>query len=299
MSQQLVLLAVLVGGAGIASLLTYLIAGKASFGKIKRAEEEAKRVLGDAAKEAEIKKKEALLEAKDEWYKAKVAFERELQNKKAEYQKTEKKLSDRELNLDRKVDILDKKEKEYAVKEKNLQHRERGIATREKDLEQVLTDQNRQLERIAGMSTEEAKRVLMENLIGQAKMEAAATIKEIKEKAEQSAEKEAKEIIISAIYRCASDHTVESTVSVVALPSDEMKGRIIGREGRNIRSFETLTGIDVIVDDTPEAVILSGYDPVRREIARMALEKLVVDGRIHPTRIEEVVVKSQKEMAMM
>jgi ribonucrease Y len=155
------------------------------------------------------------------------------------------------------------------------------------------------LERIAGMSTEEAKRVLMENMIGQAKMEAAATIKEIKEKAEQSAEKEAKEIIISAIYRCASDHTVESTVSVVALPSDEMKGRIIGREGRNIRSFETLTGIDVIVDDTPEAVILSGYDPVRREIARMALEKLVVDGRIHPTRIEEVVVKSQKEMAMM
>jgi ribonucrease Y len=149
------------------------------------------------------------------------------------------------------------------------------------------------------MSTEEAKRVLMENMIGQAKMEAAATIKEIKEKAEQSAEKEAKEIIISAIYRCASDHTVESTVSVVALPSDEMKGRIIGREGRNIRSFETLTGIDVIVDDTPEAVILSGYDPVRREIARMALEKLVVDGRIHPTRIEEVVVKSQKEMAMM
>jgi ribonucrease Y len=299
MSQQLVLLAALVGGAIIASVLTYLIAGKTSFGKIKRAEEEAKRILADAAKEAEIKKKEALLEAKDEWYKAKVAFERELQNKKAEYQKTEKKLSERELNLDRKVDILDKKEKEYAVKEKNLQHRERGIATREKELEQVLADQNRQLERIAGMSTEEAKRVLMENMIGQAKMEAAATVKEIKEKAEQSAEKEAKEIIISAIYRCASDHTVESTVSVVALPSDEMKGRIIGREGRNIRSFETLTGIDVIVDDTPEAVILSGYDPVRREIARMALEKLVVDGRIHPTRIEEVVVKSQKEMAMM
>ena len=159
--------------------------------------------MSDAAKEAEIKKKEALLEAKDEWYKAKVAFERELQNKKAEYQKTEKKLSERELNLDRKVDILDKKEKDYAVKEKNLQHRERGIATREKELEQVLTDQNRQLERIAGMSAEEAKRVLMENLIGQAKMEAAATVKEIKERAEQTAEKEAKEIIISAIYRCA------------------------------------------------------------------------------------------------
>lgn len=299
MPQLLILIAELVGAAVIASVVTYLLAGKASFGKIKRAEEEAKRILDDAAKEAEIKKKEALLEAKDEWYKAKVAFERELQNKKAEYQKTEKKLSERELNLDRKVDILDKKEKDYAVKEKNLQHRERGIATREKELEQVLADQNRQLERIAGMSAEEAKRVLMENLIGQAKMEAASTIKEIKERAEQTAEKEAKEIIISAIYRCAADHTVESTVSVVALPSDEMKGRIIGREGRNIRSFETLTGIDVIVDDTPEAVILSGYDPVRREIARMALEKLVVDGRIHPTRIEEVVIKAQKEMAMM
>jgi ribonucrease Y len=299
MPQLLILIAELVGVAVVVAVFTYLLASKTSFGKIKRAEDEAKRVLEDAVKEAEIKKKEALLEAKDEWYKAKVAFERELQNKKADYQKQEKKLSERELNLDRKVDILDKKEKEYAVKEKNLQHRERGIATREKELEQILTDQNRQLERIAGMSAEEAKRVLMENLIGQAKMEAAATVKEIKERAEHTAEKEAKEIIISAIYRCAADHTVESTVSVVALPSDEMKGRIIGREGRNIRSFETLTGIDVIVDDTPEAVILSGYDPVRREIARMALEKLVVDGRIHPTRIEEVVVKSQKEMAMM
>ncbi len=299
MPQLIVLIAEIVGAAVVASVITYFLASKTSFGKIKRAEDEAKRIHDDAVKEAEIKKKEALLEAKDEWYKAKVAFERELQNKKADYQKQEKKLSEREINLDRKVDILDKKEKDYAGKEKNLQHRERGIATREKELEQLLTDQNRQLERIAGMSAEEAKRVLMENLIGQAKMEAASIVKEIRERAEQTAEKEAKEIIISAIYRCAADHTVESTVSVVALPSDEMKGRIIGREGRNIRSFETLTGIDVIVDDTPEAVILSGYDPVRREIARMALEKLVVDGRIHPTRIEEVVVKSQKEMAMM
>lgn len=299
MAQTYLLIAGIVAAAAVAVMVTYLVASKASFGRIKRSEEEAKRIVDDAAKEAEIKKKEALLEAKDEWYKAKVAFERELQNKKTEFQKLEKKLSERELNLDRKVDILDKKEKEYSTKEKNLQHRERGIATREKELEQVLTDQNRQLERIAGMSAEEAKKVLMENLIGQAKMEAATIIKEIREKAEMTAEKEARDIIISAIYRCAADHTVESTVSVVSLPSDEMKGRIIGREGRNIRSFETLTGIDVIVDDTPEAVILSGYDPVRREIARMALEKLVVDGRIHPTRIEEVVVKAQKEMAMM
>jgi len=167
---------------------------------------------------------------------------------------------------------------------------------REEELEQIINKQNERLQKIAQMTPEEAKKQLMDNMIATARMEAAQYVKEIKEKAEVEAEKEAREIILSAIYRCAADNTVETTVSVVNLPSDEMKGRIIGREGRNIRSFETATGIDVIVDDTPEAVILSGYDPVRREIARMALEKLISDGRIHPTRIEEVVEKSQKEM---
>lgn len=299
MSEYYLLIIGIVGAAIVAVIVTYLLASKASFGRIKRAENEAKKIVEDALRDAEIKKKEALLEAKDEWYKAKVSFERELQNKKAEFQKQEKKLSERELNLDRKVDILDKKEKDYVNKEKVLQHRETGIGKREKELEQLVADQNKQLERIAQMSAEEAKKVLMDNLIGQAKMESAALVKEIKERAEMQAEKEAKEFIIQAIYRCAAEHTVESTVSVVPLPTDEMKGRIIGREGRNIRSFETLTGVDVIVDDTPEAVILSAYDPVRREIARMALEKLVTDGRIHPTRIEEVVEKAQKEMAIM
>ncbi len=271
MSEYYLLIIGIVGAAIIAVVVTYLLASKASFGRIKRAENEAKKIVEDALRDAEIKKKEALLEAKDEWYKAKVSFERELQNKKTEFQKQEKKLSERELNLDRKVDILDKKEKDYVNKEKVLQHRETGIGKREKELEQLVADQNKQLERIAQMSAEEAKKVLMDNLIGQAKMESAALVKEIKERAEMQAEKEAKEFIIQAIYRCAAEHTVESTVSVVPLPTDEMKGRIIGREGRNIRSFETLTGVDVIVDDTPEAVILSAYDPVRREIARMAL----------------------------
>ncbi len=299
MPQIVVLILELLGAAVVASLVTYWLASKASFGRVKRSEAEAKRIVEDALKEAEIKKKEALLEAKDEGYKAKVAFERELQAKKAEFQKTEKKISEREANVDRKVDILDKKEKEMLNRDKLLQHREKGISNREKELEQLVADQNKQLERIAQMTAEEAKRVLMDNLVGQAKIEAAAMIKEIKEKAEQQAEKEARELIIQAIYRCAAEHTVESTVSVVPLPNDEMKGRIIGREGRNIRTFETMTGVDVIVDDTPEAVILSAYDPVRREIARMALERLVQDGRIHPTRIEEVVDKAQKEMAIM
>jgi ribonuclease Y len=299
MSPLVILIIVGVGGLFVGSLVVYLLASKTSFGKVRRAEDEAKRIVDDAAKEAEIKKKEAQLEAKDEFYKSKVAFERELQAKKAEFQKVEKKLVEREINLDRKVDILDKKEKEFVNKDKALQHREKGISIREKELEQLIIDQNKQLERVAQMSSEEAKRVLMDNLIGQAKMEAAAIVKEIKEKAEHQAEKEAREIIIQAIYRCAAEHTVESTVSVVPLPNDEMKGRIIGREGRNIRTFETLTGVDVIVDDTPEAVILSAYDPVRREVARMALEKLVVDGRIHPTRIEEVVEKANKEMSIM
>lgn len=295
---QILIIAVVVA-AIVSALITHLINSRVGIGKIKSAEKEAKRIISDGTRDAGIRKKEALLEAKDEWYKAKVGFERELQNKKTELNRQEKRLAEKELNLDRKVDILNKKEKDFQGRDKTLQHRERGINVREKELEQLINDQNRQLERIAGLSTEDAKKILMDNLIGEAKIEAAAAVKEIKDRAEEQAEKEAKEIIVQAIYRCAADHTVESTVSVVSLPNDEMKGRIIGREGRNIRSFETMTGIDVIVDDTPEAVILSGYDPVRREVGRMALEKLVADGRIHPTRIEEVVEKARKEMDLM
>jgi len=243
--------------------------------------------------------KEAVLEARDEWYKAKTNFERELHHKKAEFSRLEKKLSERESYLDRKVDILNKKEREVQNKERILYARDKAISSQEKELQRLIAAQNKQLERIAQMTQEEAKKLLLQNLEAQARQEAAQMIKEIKERAEESAEKEAKNIIISAIQRCAADYTVESTVSVVNLPNEEMKGRIIGREGRNIRSFETETGIDVIVDDTPEAVILSGYDPIRRETAKMALERLVVDGRIHPARIEEVVTKAKKEMEVL
>ena len=285
--------------AVLAFVIGWFISRRIGEAKLGKAEELAKKIVQEAEKEAEIKKKEAILEAKDEWYKAKLNFERELSNKKMEFQKIDKRLQEREANLDRKVDILNKKDREVQNKEKILFAREKSVRAKDEELSRLIADQNRQLERIAQMTSEEAKKLLMTNLENQARQEAAQLIKEIKEKAEETAEKEAKNIIISAIQRCAVDHTVESTVSVLNLPSDEMKGRIIGREGRNIRAFETATGIDVIVDDTPEAVILSGYDPVRREIARMSLEKLIVDGRIHPARIEEIVAKTQKEMEVM
>ncbi len=293
----IVLFSVLAGIAGFA--VAWLVLRRIANTRIANAEELSKKIISEAEKEAEIKKKEALLEAKEEWYKAKSNFERELQNKRNDIQKVEKRLQDKESSVDKRLESLAKREKDIQFRERTLSGREKGITLREQELEKAIQVQNEKLERIAQMTAEEAKRELKENLISEAKVEAAAMIKEIKEIAERNAEKDARELIIQAIYRCAADHAVESTVSVVNLPNEEMKGRIIGREGRNIRSFETATGIDVIVDDTPEAVILSGYDPIRREVARMALEKLITDGRIHPTRIEEIVEKTQKEMEML
>ncbi|HEX9750723.1 MAG TPA: ribonuclease Y [candidate division Zixibacteria bacterium] len=278
------------------ALVGWMIARRVGSGKIARADEVAAQIVRDAQKEAEIKKKEALLEAKDDWYKQKVNFERELQVKRSEMQKVEKRLTEREDALNRKVDILQTKEKDLGNRDRALAIKERAIRGREGELERLIADQNKQLERIAGMTSDEAKALLMENLQAQARREAAARAKEIVDEAERNAERDAREIITNAIYRCGAEHSVETTVSVVSLPSDEMKGRIIGREGRNIRSFETATGVDVIVDDTPEAVILSSFDPVRREIARLSLEKLIADGRIHPSRIEEVVAKTEKEI---
>ena len=280
----------------ISSSLAWFLSRRVGDRKLAKADEFAKKIIADAEKEAEIKKREAILEAKDEWFKAKANFERDIQNKKNELGKLEKRAADKEQELSRKAETVGSRERKLEERERVMVGRERGITIREQELDRLIADQNVLLERISGMSAEEARQILIENMIGKAKMEAAAIAKEIKETAEREAEREARDIIIQAIQRCASDHTIESTVSVVNLPNDEMKGRIIGREGRNIRSFETATGIDVIVDDTPEAVILSGYDPIRREVARMALEKLVADGRIHPTRIEEVVAKAEKEM---
>lgn len=296
---NVMIIAIVIGVAAIAFLIGWWISRSVGERKLSKIEGQARKIVADAEKEAQIKKKEAILEAKDEWYKTKLKVEREIQEKKGEIAKLEKRLQDRESSLDRKVDILNRKERDIQNKEKIMHAREKATRLREEELSRLIATQNKQLERIAQMTSEEAKKILLQNLESEARQEAAQLIKEIKEKAEETAEKEAKNIIIQAVQRCGADHTVESTVSVVNLPSDEMKGRIIGREGRNIRSFEIETGIDVIVDDTPEAVILSGYDPIRREIARMALEKLVVDGRIHPARIEEVVSKSKKEMEVM
>ena len=290
----IVAIAVVVGV--ISYFVTSAVVKKTQIETIEKAKQEAEKITNEAINDAKIKKKEAVLEAREEWLKLKSDFDREVTRQEKELEKTEKQLGERESALDKRHDLIENRDRELTNREKTLQGREKGISLREEELEKIIESQNEKLQKIAQMTPEEAKQQLIDNMISQAKVEAIVHIKEIKEKAERDAEKEAREIILQAIYRCAADHSTESTVSLVPLPNDEMKGRIIGREGRNIRSFETATGIDVIVDDTPEAVILSGYDPVRREIGRMALEKLVADGRIHPTRIEEVVEKSKKEM---
>lgn len=289
-----VLIALVAGLVGF--LAAWFTAKKIGANSLENARREASRIEAEGIKAAQLSKKEAALEAKEESLKIKENFERESAKTRREIQEKQTEIKEQNSAVRKKIDLLETKEKELTNRDKNILTREKGIELREHDLEELINKQNVQLERIAQMTTEEAKKHLMENMTNEARVEAAAHIKEIKDKAEQEADKEAREIILSAIYRNAADQTVETTVSVVNLPGDEMKGRIIGREGRNIRSFETATGVDVIVDDTPEAVILSGYDPVRREIARMALERLVSDGRIHPTRIEEVVEKCQKEM---
>lgn len=280
----------------VAFLIAWLVARRASRDKVIHAAKEAERLVAEATKESAITRKESRLEAREELMKLKSDFERESETRRRELEDEEKRLSEEGGVIEKKLGLLESREQEYGRREKSIQSREKGIGIREVDLDEIIIKQNDRLEKIAQMSPEEAKRQLMDNMVSAAKIEAAQYIKEVKDKAVADADREAKEVILSAIYRCAAEHTVETTVSVVNLPTDEMKGRIIGREGRNIRSFETATGIDVIVDDTPEAVILSGYDPVRREIARMALEKLITDGRIHPTRIEEVVEKSKREM---
>ncbi|RKX28756.1 MAG: ribonuclease Y [Candidatus Zixiibacteriota bacterium] len=280
----------------VAFFITWSLVRRASRDKVVNAAKEAERMIAEANKESEIKYKEARLEAREEFMKLKGEFEKEVERRRRELEADEKRFNEEDNSLQKKLDLLATRENEFNRREKNIQTREKGIELRETELNEIITKQNEQLQKIAQMTPDEAKQQLMDNMLSVAKIEAAQYIKEIKDKAEVEADREAKEIILSAIYRCAAEHTVETTVSVVSLPTDEMKGRIIGREGRNIRSFEAATGIDVIVDDTPEAIILSGYDPVRREIARMAIEKLITDGRIHPTRIEEVVEKSKREM---
>ena len=260
--------------------------------KVGKAEDKAREIIDEALKSAEAKKRETLLEAKEEALKTKNDIDKEVKERRSELQRMEKRVLSREENLDKKTEAVEKKEAFLSKKEAELDAKKREIS----DLEAKRTQE---LERISGLTSEQAKEYLLKTVEDDVKHETAVMIKELETKAKEEADKKAKDYVVTAIQKCAADHVSETTISLVQLPNDEMKGRIIGREGRNIKTLETLTGVDLIIDDTPEAVVLSSFDPIRREVARIALEKLIVDGRIHPARIEEMVEKAQKEVETM
>jgi ribonuclease Y len=264
--------------------------------KVQDAEAKAKHILEQAKKESQGLRREAELEAKDQLYKMRQDFERSTQDRRQEITNLEKRLAQKEENIDRRLDLLEKKEKEIEFKAQETKKQEELVKAKDAQLHALIAEEKERLQKISSLSAEEAKQILLSRVNDELNNERALLIKKQEEELRLAADKRSKEIISLAIQRCAAEHTVESTVSVVNLPSDEMKGRVIGREGRNIRAFEMATGVDVIIDDTPEAVTLSAFDTVRREVARMALEKLISDGRIHPGRIEEVVEKAKKEM---
>ena len=260
--------------------------------KIGSAEEKSREIIDEALKVAETKKKEALLEAKEENLKAKNELEKETRERRAEIQRYERRVLSKEENLDKKAEAMERKES-------SLVSREDSLKKRTAEVEELFAKEQEELEKISGLTSDQAKEYLLKSVEADVKHDTAKLIKELEARAKEEADKKAREYVVTAIQRCAADHVAETTVSVVQLPSDEMKGRIIGREGRNIRTLETMTGVELIIDDTPEAVVLSGFDPVRREVARIALERLIVDGRIHPARIEEMVEKAQKEVENM
>ena len=260
--------------------------------KIGNAENKAREIIDDAVKTAEAKKKESLLEIKEESIKNKNELERESKERRSELQRYEKRVLSKEEALDKRSEAIEKREASFTAKEEQLKQREKKV-------DELSQQRVQELERISGLTSEQAKEYLLKTVEEDVKHDTAKMIKEMEAQAKEEADKKAKECVVTAIQRCAADHVAETTISVVQLPNDEMKGRIIGREGRNIRTLETLTGVELIIDDTPEAVVLSGFDPIRREVARIALEKLIVDGRIHPARIEEMVEKAQKEVDSM
>ncbi|MBN2426094.1 MAG: ribonuclease Y [Calditrichaceae bacterium] len=287
---------IVISAFGLGAVLSWLINTFIGRNSLNSAKIKSEQLLQDAKDEAENLKRDKLIEAEELIYENRQKLEEEFQSKKKSLQKLESELLVKENNIDRKADLISKKEKQINMQEKDVKNKEQQLNIRNEKLNQLIDEQNKKLEAISGLTREEAKNILMDNLIDSAKKEAAGQVYKILDDAKRDAQVKAKEVVITAIQQTATDHAVESTVSIVSLPNDDMKGRIIGREGRNIRAFETVTGIDVIVDDTPEAVILSGYDPYRRELARITMEKLVSDGRIHPGRIEETYEKTTKEM---
>ena len=265
---------------------------KVTEAKIGNAEEKAREIIDEAVKTAETKKREAMLEAKEESIRVKNDLDKEVKERRAEIQRSERRVVQKEENLDKKLESIERREAGFAAKEEEINKQKAQVA-------KLNEERLQELERISGLTSEQAKEYLLKTVEEDVKLDTAKLIKEMEHRAKEEADKKAKEYVVTAIQKCAADHVAETTISVVQLPNDEMKGRIIGREGRNIRTLETLTGVDLIIDDTPEALILSGFDPIRREVARIALEKLIVDGRIHPARIEEMVEKAQKEVETM
>lgn len=265
---------------------------KVTEAKIGNAEEKAREIIDEAVKTAETKKREAMLEAKEESIRVKNDLDKEVKERRAEIQRSERRVVQKEENLDKKLESIERREAGFAAKEEEINKQKAQVA-------KLNEERLQELERISGLTSEQAKEYLLKTVEEDVKLDTAKLIKEMENKAKEEADKKAKDYVVTAIQKCAADHVAETTISVVQLPNDEMKGRIIGREGRNIRTLETMTGVDLIIDDTPEAVILSGFDPIRREVARIALEKLIVDGRIHPARIEEMVEKAQKEVETM
>ena len=284
----------------IAIIAAVLITAKVTTNRLKKnaegtignAEEKAREIIDEALKTAENKKRESLLEVKEESIRTKNELDKEIKERRAEAQRYERRVQQKEENIDKKADAIEKREASLASREESLNRMKEEVSR--------LNEQRvQELERISGLTSEQAKDYLLKIVEDEVKHESAVMIKEMESRAKEEADKKAKEYVVNAIQRCAADHVSETTISVLQLPNDEMKGRIIGREGRNIRTLETMTGVDLIIDDTPEAVILSGFDPIRREVARIALERLIVDGRIHPARIEEMVEKAQKEVEVM
>lgn len=282
----------IIAAAVISHFVTVSNLKKNAESKIGNAESKAREIIDDAVKTAEAKKKESLLEIKEESIKNKNELEKETKERRTELQRYEKRVLSKEETLEKRADAIEKREAGYAAKEEHLRQREVKV-------DELSKQRVQELERISGLTSEQAKEYLLKTVEDDVKHDTAKMVKELEMQAKEEADKKAREYVVTAIQRCAADHVAETTISVVQLPSDEMKGRIIGREGRNIRTLETMTGVELIIDDTPEAVVLSGFDPIRREVARIALEKLIVDGRIHPARIEEMVEKAQKEVDAM